>query len=343
MTAENQMEEPTIRDFLGDMIPVLPDVAIEYMRKRVFELIPALGMASQFKLRLVIDTNVIFQAVRGKFLDGSCFLEKIIGNPTLELCAPPRLEEEIMAKIAQKFPAQKETQHLDVAECQATAAKFIEQINIRDNIDENALEYAQSRLGERDADDVPFFALSLSCDSYGAITNDKDLKDLNELPTWKLGDAGKMLMVANRGTLSLYLSCEVLPFVFQAIFEGVCALWLAFVGAAKVVGGMVGSGIRKGYEIVSDWHPLVQILSAVIAISVEVKHQPLQRLGKQVLELLKALLDVFKPVLEFLAAVLGVTVTTFIELMSCSIDAVREIEALPITRVHDPLPMTIIK
>lgn len=335
MTAEEQMQEPTLKDFLGDLIPVLPDEAIEFMRQRISEVMPALGMASEFKLRLVIDTNALFQAVRGRMLDGSCFLEKIIGNPALELCAPPKLEEEIMAKIAMKFPAQKSTKHLDITECQAMAANFLDQINVRDDIDEASMAYAESRLGVRDADDVPFFALSLSCASYGAITNDKDLRDLDELPTWKLRDAGEMLMVANRGTLSMYLTHDILPLLLQGLFEGVCALWLGFVGAAKVVGGLVGSGIRRGYETVSDWHPLAQILSAVIAVAVEVKYQPLQKLAGQVLELLKSLCSILKPVLEFLASILGLSATTFMDLMSCSIEAVREIEALPIAQIKN--------
>jgi predicted nucleic acid-binding protein len=312
------------------------------MRQRISDVMPALGMASQFKLRLVIDTNALFQAVRGRMLDGSCFLEKIIGNPTLELCAPPKLEEEIMAKITLKFPAEKRTKHLNVAECQSMATAFLKQIHVRDDIDLESLEYAHSRLGERDADDVPFFALSLSCASHGAITNDKDLQDLDELPTWKLRDAGEMLMIANRGTLSLYLTHDVLPLLFQGLLEAVCALWVGFVGAAKAVGCLVGSGIKKGYEIVSDWPPLVQILSLAVAITVEVKCQPLQKLGKQILEFLKALCAVLKPVLEILASILGLSVTTFMDLMYCSIEAVREIESLPVTKMQNTPPMLMV-
>lgn len=335
MTSEEQMKEPSLQDFLGKLIPVLPNEAVEYMRQRILDVMPALGETANFKLTLVIDTNVLFQAVRGRMLDGSCFLEKIIGNPTLALCAPSKLEEEIMAKIALKFPADKGTKHLNVEECKAMATKFLKQIKLSNDIDQESLNYAQNRLGKRDADDVPFFALSLSCESYGAITNDKDLRDLDELPTWKLRDAGKMLMIANRGTLSLYLTHDVLPLLLQALFEGVCAFWLGFVDAAKVVGSLIGSGMQKGYEIVSDWHPLAQLLSAVIAVAVEVKYQPLQKLGGQIIELLKALIAALKPVLEFLASLLGLSVTTFMDLMSCSIEAVREIEALPIAQIQN--------
>ena len=331
-----------MQDFLGNLIPVLPDEAIEHMRERIAEILPHMGMVAEFKLNLVIDTNALFQAVRGKMLDGSCFLEKIIGNPTLELSAPQKLAEEVMEKISLKFPKEKRTKHLDLDECLAMASTFLEQINLRDDIDHEAMEYAQNRLGERDADDVPFFALSLSCGSHGAITNDNDLRDLDELPTWRLGEAGKMLMIANRGTLSVYVIHEMMPLLFQGLFEVVCSLWLSFVGAAKVVGGLIGSGIKKGYEIVSEWHPLVQILSAVIAVAVEVKYQPLRKLGGQVLEILKALMTALKPVLEFLASILGLSVTVFMDLMSCSIEAVREIEELPITQAQKTTNMAMV-
>jgi len=265
-------------------------------------------------------------------IDGTCFLEKIIGNPALELCAPQKLEKEIMAKIDTKFPKEKKTRDLDLEECKAMALKFLKQIHIQDDIDLDSMAYAEQILGVRDGDDVPFFALSLSNGSHGAITNDKDLRDLEELPTWKLGEAGKMLMTANRGTLALFVTHDVMPIAFQALFEAVCLIWSSVVAVAKTTGSIIGAGIKKGCDIVSDWHPLVQVLAIAGLITLEVKKQPIQKVGSWIIELMKALFEVLKPIIEVLATLLGLSVTTVVELMQCGIEAGETAESLPRAR-----------
>lgn len=320
--------EKTLKDILGDMIPIIPNDCMAYMRERISECLPHFGV-SEFKLRLVIDTNALFKAVRGKMLDGSCFLEKIAANPTLDLCAPPAAAVEIMEKIEQKFPKEKKTAHLDISECKMAAADLLKQIRIEEDIDEAAMAYAEERLGCVDRDDVPFFALSLSCGAHGVITDDKHLKTLEELPTWNLGDAGKMLMVTNRGTLALFIAHDVMPLLLQALFEILCAIWTGVVTFAKTTGSLVGRGLKKGYKVVSEWHPLLQVLLVAGVITAELKYQPIQKAGKWVLQLLKDLFEAIWPLMEALAAILGVSVATLLELMQCTMDAVEEIESLP--------------
>ena len=257
-------------DFMTEIVHDLPVDAMEFFRDKVAEIMPVLCLGN-FKLKVVLDTNVLFQCVRGKMLEGSCFLDKVGNSPVLDLCAPPEIETEIYKKIEVKLLKEKKTKDLDIEQCKNTAKELLQMVRIeRDPCAEYMLQ-ASEIMNNRDSDDAPFLALYLSAEAHGILTDDKDLKDQENVRTFKLKDVGKVITVVNRGTLSLFVTCKTLPAAVKAIYEISCVILGAFIDFGMALSRAVATGIEKGFEWVRGWHPIAQIIASVGIIALEIK------------------------------------------------------------------------
>lgn len=284
-------------DLMTKFAHSLPADSLEYIRKRVSEIIPTFCLGS-FKLRVVIDTNILYQCVRGRMLDGSCFLDKVGESPVLELCAPPELEEEIYEKIEVKFPKDKKTRDLDLLQCKTIAEELLQMVKIERDPKAEYLEQAKKVMSTRDKDDAPFLALYLSTGAHGIVTMDKDLKEQDNVRTFGLKDIGKIITVVNRGALSLFASCSTVPALVQVVYELLCAVISGFVAGGRSICRAIAIGAQKGLELMSGWHPFVQIAAALGLVTVECKtgliRQSAEAILRVVVVAIKALADLIK-------------------------------------------------
>lgn len=321
------LSQDKLSKLMREVTHTLSPEVMDFVRIKVSKLAPWFG-GGNFMIRVVMDTNTLFQCVRGRMLDGSCFLDKIGNSPALELCAPPALEREIMEKIEIKFPKEKKTRELDIDKSKDVARELLALITIRDDIDHSARQRAHEMLGMRDVDDIPFLGLYFSSSAHGIVTNDKDLRDQDGVQTFQLGEVGSILTSVNCGTLAIFITHHSLPGVLRIIYEIGCAVLCGFVSMLLKAGKAISTGLQMGFDYVKDRHPLVQILAAIGLGVVEYKTGFFRKSAVAIYKLVAQVVRVLKDFLTALAGLVGASFILLGELMKFADEAMIQIHEL---------------
>ncbi len=173
---------------------------LEHLNEFYLDRLNHLAEGLKFRLKLVIDTNIIFSEIRAILMGKPSFLSNLINIPFLELFAPKKIREELFKTIEEDLPP-----NLDMENAYSLAYFFFEKINILDQENEEAWEKAYILLKQYDKDDIPFLALAISLNAHGIITKDKHFNRQEDMSVWKLGISGKVASTISRGVFSLYI------------------------------------------------------------------------------------------------------------------------------------------
>ena len=130
---------------------------LEHLNDFYLDILNHLAEGLKFRLKLVIDTNIIFSEIRAILMGKPSFLSNLFNIPFLELFAPKKIREELFRTIDEDLPL-----YLDKDNAYSLAISFLEKISILGQKNEEAWEKAYVLLEQRDKDDVHFLALAIS-------------------------------------------------------------------------------------------------------------------------------------------------------------------------------------
>ena len=298
MTSEEM--DKTIRAALTQTVHDMPLDAWAFIRQKMCELAPGLGLG-QFELRLVLDTNILYQNVRGKMLDGACLLEKLAGHPALKLYAPTVIREEIMSKIAQKFPKDRATRELDIDASQQVADSLLAHIEIREDIDPEAMAQAKERMAGRDEDDTPFLAMSFAFGDHGVVTLDKDLIDQEGIRCWRLGEVGHVMTTVHNGELLVFITGATFAGLLWVIVWTISAMWRGALDIASQLAQALQKVAPPTIEAMRR-KPWVVLLIALGALVIEMQTGVLQKSAAKLSAWVDQLVEFFHWLFDQLAA-----------------------------------------
>lgn len=319
----------TIDKEFTDIVHNLPNELTSYIQEKINAFDQHLFKHS-FQLELVVDTNIIFQEVRSLMLNNSSFFLRIIDNPSISICAPSQLKIELYEKIKIKFPKDKKTKSLNIKECLAKADMILEKINIRDDFNVTSTAKAKSILEERDPKDISFVALNFSLKAHGMLTNDKDILDQEDVQTWKLKDAGKVITTINKGTYSFFILSHSVPILWKIIYDIITFIWTSIIRLISqvilIISNIIHHGINAVKKIPIEIYALFGMLYFIFEKEIkETMSSPIQAANnsiknfinefklfiKKVLDALSSLARVLEPILDVtLAFVLYLTQQT---------------------------------
>lgn len=322
MVKNEEQNDVTFDSILTDLVHSLPAECIQDIRDRIPHL--AFGFDSDFKITLVLDTNVLFQAVRVKAVDKcETFLEKIASSPLLRVCAPKELEYEIMEKIEIKFPKDKRTRDINIEFAQKQARIILEHIEIIDEVNAQALERARGELGERDPKDVPFLAISFQTNAEGIMTVDNDYENTSA-KAWKARDVGRVVTVINKGMICYYATAMSLRILEKIFREIILVVWLELITIVKIAADL----IINGFKTVSNVPRFMKIVIIIVAIIFELNTGFFSRTGSKILKFLRDVGQILLDIIKFLVSVSGYIFKGYCILQEYQSMAVREIESL---------------
>lgn len=274
--------------------------------------------SSSFKMEFVVDTNILFMEVRSLMLNNSSFFMKVYDNPLIKVYAPPKIEEELLSRIQRKFPKDKKTRDLDVFECLEKAKQLLSKIIIRDDIDDEVLKKAKEKLNNRDKDDVPFLALGLFIKGDGILTNDKDIRDLDDVKTWRLGEAGKLVCDFKKGSFSFAIVGATMESILKVVGGILSSIWNSVIRVAEKMIVFATKILQGGVEAIMKLPPEIVIPIFGISILIAVLFKDARtfamdalvtikdifiRIFQKIKEFIRNMIDAFKPVLEILKAI----------------------------------------
>lgn len=177
-----------------------PPESIEKLNEFYFTILNLLKEQISIRIRLVIDTVILFREIYAIMHERDSYLKRIIEIPFLELYAPKEIKDELMQTIDQDLPIGK-----DKEEAISIARIFLEKINILSSYDEISWKIAFKSMGKHDPKDVSFLAIAISIGADGIITEDKHFFKQDDMSVWKLGESGRTAFTVSRSVLSLYL------------------------------------------------------------------------------------------------------------------------------------------
>jgi len=284
----------------------LPNELVKYVKSKILET-NTFFKNSSFQLELVADTNIIFSEVRSLMVNGSSFFLKIVDNPFIKVYAPSQLRQELYEKIKLKFPKDSKTKNFDIKDCLAKADLLLSKIIIRDDITTASWDKAKSYLEGRDAKDISFIALNFTLKTHGVLTKDKDISDQEEIKTWKLGEAGKVITEINKGTFSFLILNVSLPPIWEAIYGLVATIWAAFIEIVEGLITLFAAVLTRSVSAIANMPPELALIIGIAAIFIMVADELREKVGEffkmlweQIKKFIRAIREIFKAIWETL-------------------------------------------
>jgi predicted nucleic acid-binding protein len=289
-----------------ELIHNFPAELTNYIKTKIHEN-TSLFNNNSFELELIADTNIIFSEVRSLMVNKSSFFLKISANPYVKIYAPSVLKTELYEKIKLKFPKDRKTKDFEIHECLKTADLLLSKINIRDDITITSFNKAKSYMEKRDAKDIPFVALNLSLKTHGILTKDRDISDIEEIKTWKLGEAGKVITEIHKGSFLFLILNTSLPQIWKVISELVSIIWVTFINIIEGLIIFFRSILTKSIEGIAKMPPELSLIIGIAAIFLLVADKLRNELGefllilwKQIKKIIQIVKSVFKAIWETL-------------------------------------------
>jgi predicted nucleic acid-binding protein len=205
------------------------------------------------KLKLVVDANAVISEILRVAKGKESTILKLAKEPFLEFYAPHYLRKE----IRQKIPKIAASKGLDEDRLkQIWREEFEPNVKfVASNVFDAELK-AFSIIGGRDKKDVPYVTLSLSFESHGIITYDKDIIEQSELKTWSINRVKHTVTVMKQGSLILFgsaTSIELLIKLLRSFSSGVVRAVIWFIGAAIEFVSSILSGAAKKIAKIPTW------------------------------------------------------------------------------------------
>lgn len=202
---------PIFNEFMNDIKNKISPFIIDFLRVQSKD-ISNMNKILDFKLKLVIDNNILFSVINGlikgsKKIESSLFYN-LANNEIADFYAPPFLKEEIFEKIDQKIDLNKKKKAYDYAQILLDKIKIKEAFWVSDWIK------ASKTIGHKDQDDIPYLALYFDLNGHGIMSNDDVfLKYQNDAKTWSLNDTSKIISQFDKGIISIFCIGNIPNFV----------------------------------------------------------------------------------------------------------------------------------
>lgn len=349
---QTQQEDFLFNDFQKELdkeftnfVHNLPSELVKYVKNKILET-KSFFQNSNFQLELVADTNIIYSEVRSLMVNNSSFFLKISDNPFIKIYAPSQLRVELHEKIKLKFPKDSKTKNFNIKECLEKADLLLSKIIIRDDIATASWSKAKSFMQERDAKDISFVALNFTLRTHGVLTKDKDISDNEEVKTWKLGEAGKVITEINKGAFSFIILNVSLPPIWEAIYALVATVWGAFIEVVEGLIALFAAISTRSIAAIANMPPELAIMIGVAAILIMLADDLRRKVGefflmlweeiKKVIrvirEIFKAIWGALKEVIEALRPILYVSLQLLAYFVFQSRQAVQRLDQLEATR-----------
>ena len=236
---------------------------LEKLNEFYLDILNHLADGFKFRLKLIIDTNIIFSEIRAILMNKSSFLSNLINIPFLELFAPKKIKEELFKTIEEDLPL-----NLDKENAFSLANSFFEKISILDQEDEEAWEKAYILLKEYDKDDIPFLSLAISLNAHGIISKDKHFNKQEDMSVWKLGVSGKVASTISRGVFSLYILDYSFNKILFNLARCIFIIFQGFLEFCHVLYSAIKVAFISMHETYSNLPTWLQVGIPVIAITI---------------------------------------------------------------------------
>jgi predicted nucleic acid-binding protein len=221
------------------------------------------------RVRVVIDSNIIFgDALRvARGLPSST--DRILRSRFIEPWAPRQIREEVEQNIREEFPRL----GASVEDGLAHANKLLSELRLVDDADIVSVQRARDLISPFDPDDVPFLALSFDLDADAIVSRDKEsIGRQTEMTQWDIGDLAKTVVIYESGSLALVITAGAFDLAITALEAVLIATARAFQSALAAIAalvGAVGSGIANAIaqlppEIVAAIG--VAVLAGIVAV-----------------------------------------------------------------------------
>ncbi len=355
MTTTSQQDDILFNDFqkqidevINGFIHTIPNELFKYVKSKILET-KTFFKNSSFQLELVADTNIIFSEVRSLMINNSSFFLKIADNPLIKVYAPTQLKDELYEKIRLKFPKDSKTKNFDINECLAKADLLLSKITIRDDIAKTSWNKAKSYMQERDAKDISFVALNFSLKTHGVLTKDKDISNNEEIKTWQLKDAGKVITELKKGSFSFLILDFSLPPIWEAVYGLVSTIWTAFIEIIEGLITLFAAILTKSFEAIMNMPPELALIVGIATIFIlladdlrkevgqffKILWEQIKKIIKAIKEVFKAIWETLKDIFEALKPVFNVSLQVMTYFVLQSGQAMQRLDELEKTRPNE--------
>jgi predicted nucleic acid-binding protein len=251
---------------------------VNFLKERISNEYDFFKELTSFKLKLVIDNNFIFGQIKGSIKKKESIekslLYKLLISKSVEIFAPPRLNEELHDKINKVIDQEDQEVALSYAMI------LLPRITIKDAQWVDEWKKANRLIGEVDKDDVPYLALALEIGSHAIVSFDDVFHRQGEIQVWKHHETDKIVTSYNSGFISFCLMgnigdalARLISVVFRFIRDSILKLVEILAQIAK---GIV-TGIAK-------LPPAILILLVALGI---IFFEDLKRAGKDLFNFIK--------------------------------------------------------
>jgi predicted nucleic acid-binding protein len=318
---------------LEQAVEDIPPQLLSYLglqfRRNVSE---ALGKNVELNLKLVVDTSSLISELISFARTGKSTLNEVANGPFISLYAPSKLMEEVEEKIPE---IARKTKLAENRLIQAWQQVFLPRIVVSDCRDILSSLFGQATVGMRDAEDVPFVALTFSLRAHGILTRDRDMMEQPQIRTWKMGGVKKLVTVFKKGTFSFFVSSNLLVPLFRAIFQlGITILrsLLELAGEIIKAGANLVKGFIDGLSKLPDWAKLLFGLAVVAFLTIEETRRKaieiVQKVGEAISAFLSQMYNLLKQLLEKLAPYVGFALNVLSVLFSSIGEATLQLQSM---------------
>lgn len=249
---------PGIKGFMDEIKDQFSTHIITLLQSHAENELKVIKHILNFKLRLVIDNNILFASIRGLIKGNKdvkdSFFYKLALHPSTEFYAPPYLEKEIFRKIDELFNDNEKEKANSFAQILLNTIEIKEAFYVEDWLK------AKRGIGHRDLDDIPYLALCFDLDSHGVMSNDKIFaEEQKDMKSWSIGDTGKMTANINEGMISFFILGHTTTIV-QGIYTVTSAFFAAVYHALSEFVMIVLNVLRGGFSVLAKVPPIILIL-----------------------------------------------------------------------------------
>jgi predicted nucleic acid-binding protein len=242
---ELKKQLPEVDKFMEQITSKFAPFIVDYLREQSKNNLKSLADILNFRLRLVIDNNILFAEIKGLIKGGkdveNCFFYQLALNKSVDFYAPPFLKQEILEKVEEKFSAE------DKPKAKQFAEKLLSTITIKEAEWVEDWVKAKRKIGHRDLDDIPYLALCFDLNSHGIMSNDKIfVEEQTDAKVWTINKTGKISAQYNKGMVSFFFIGNI-PNVISLIRNLISAASLAILNfiknTVKIITGVIKEGV----------------------------------------------------------------------------------------------------
>lgn len=248
-------------------------------------------MGANCEMILVVDANVILTASLSK-LEGKRSLA-FIHSPHLKLYAPAQIHVELKEKIAIKAKELNKDATLLSKACD----EFMTRVSIL-NPNNSDHKRAIDLISHRDIKDSSYVGLIFTTKSHGIITNDNDIKDVqdDDVQVFSYKDTGRILTAFEVGSLSFFsFEFGVVPLTklfFRLLVYIVASIIEFFAWLFSVAMRLISRGV--------EWMAKNVEMAVLIAILGFTLKDEISAIASQTMAFLK---EVFTNILNFIRSI----------------------------------------